>query len=196
MSGTLWVNVPRSFLSIWGRFGESQMAPKSSGNLPGRGSFSLSFFDSIFDRFLTNFWSDFLVFFTHLSALDFTSIAERLKSTKHCKIHIETMIFGIQMDPQIDQNLFKNRFFGDSVSRTRFGSIFDRFWGPKTGPKSIKNRFFGYLGSHQFLDFSQGPKKRVQKSTDRIWGLDHGAPRDVNIPWPNQQKIKSRLPRI
>ena len=77
--------------------------------------------------------------FNQFERSGFTSIAERLKSTKHCKIHIETMIFGMHMDPQIDQNLLKNRFFGYLVSRTRFGSIFDRFWGPKMGQKSMKN---------------------------------------------------------
>ena len=168
--------MPRPFLSILEQFWGSQMALKSSKMHPGRGSLFLSFFDSIFDRFLNHFWSDFLVFFIHLSALDFTSIAERLKSTKHCKIHIETTFFGIHMDPQIDYNCCKNRFFGDLVSRTRFGSIFDRFWGPKMGPKSIRNRLFGCLGRDRFFDFFQRPKKRVQKSTEDLWWVYFGAP--------------------
>ena len=123
------------------------MAPKSLKIHSGRGSLSLSFFDSIFDRFFINFWSDFLVFFINLSALD-----------------------SLQL-----QKGWSRRNTVKYISKPRF-------FGPKTGPKSIKNRSFGYLGSHQFLDFFQGPKKMLKNGPNQRNPSSNMDPRRVQMP--------------
>ena len=86
-----------------------------------------------FDRFCNVFGGPKWLQNHRKSILEGVPFAERPKSTKHCKIHIETTFFD-----------------------------------PKTGPKSIKNRSFGYLGSHRFFDLFQKPKKMLKQSTDHF----------------------------
>ena len=114
-----------------------------------------------------------------------------------------SMIFQVSTLSKSAKNPFKNRVEFALFSRSRFGSISDRFWGPKIGPKSIKNRFFGCLGSSRFFDFFEMAQKEGPRGLRGPLNLvlrGPGAPGKggggVNIPCPKiiQRDLGSNTP--